>query len=60
MTVPAPAPGTKAQASYGHVIARIPVNGAVSPMALHTLRETSMDRKDIDTKEFTESGLYFR
>lgn len=42
MTFPAPVPGTKAQPrhpSYGHTIARIPVNRVVSLTVLHTQRD---------------------
>lgn len=59
MTFPALVPWTKAQASYGHIRARIPGSIAVSPIMPHTLTETSMNRKDIDTRAFTKDTTIF-
>lgn len=54
MTIfPALALWTKAQASYGHSIARISGNIVVSPI-MPADTETSMNRKDIDTRALTK------
>ena len=54
MIFPALVLWTKAQTSYGHTIARIAGNIAGSQLCQPTLTETSMNRKDIDTRALTK------